>query len=92
MRETIRVEVNGETYEREVEPRMLLVHFLREALALTGNTEDVDKADQQRPGHTHGYPGSVNIPVRDRPQCPRRPRPSISLPEAIPGNIWCSSS
>jgi len=36
MRETIRIEVNGETYEREVEPRMLLVHFLREALALTG--------------------------------------------------------
>lgn len=36
MSETIRVEVNGQTYEREVEPRMLLVHFLRQALALTG--------------------------------------------------------
>ena len=32
----IRVEVNGKTYEREVEPRLLLVHFLREALELTG--------------------------------------------------------
>lgn len=33
---TIRLEVNGEAYEREVEPRMLLVHFLRETLGLTG--------------------------------------------------------
>ena len=32
----IRVEVNGKTYEREVEPRLLLVHFLREVLELTG--------------------------------------------------------
>ena len=32
----IRVEVNGKTYEREVEPRLLLVHFLREELGLTG--------------------------------------------------------
>ena len=28
--------VNGETYSREVEPRMLLVHFLRDELGLTG--------------------------------------------------------
>ena len=33
---TISVEVNGTTYEREVEPRRLLVHFLREDLGLTG--------------------------------------------------------
>ncbi len=32
----IRVEVNGRTYEKEVEPRRLLVHFLREDLELTG--------------------------------------------------------
>jgi carbon-monoxide dehydrogenase small subunit len=32
----IRVEVNGKTYERKVEPRLLLVHFLREELGLTG--------------------------------------------------------
>ena len=32
----IRVEVNGTTHEQEVEPRTLLVHFLREALGLTG--------------------------------------------------------
>jgi carbon-monoxide dehydrogenase small subunit len=30
------VKVNGSEYEREVEPRMLLVHFLREELNLTG--------------------------------------------------------
>lgn len=32
----ITVEVNGETRVAEVEPRLLLVHFLREALSLTG--------------------------------------------------------
>ncbi len=33
---TITVTVNGETTCREVEPRLLLVHFLREVLNLTG--------------------------------------------------------
>ena len=33
---TISVEVNGTTYEREVEARRLLVHFLRDDLDLTG--------------------------------------------------------
>lgn len=32
----ISVEINGRSVEREVEPRMLLVHFLREELSLTG--------------------------------------------------------
>ncbi len=32
----ISVEVNGTTYERDVEPRLLLVHFLRDVLGLTG--------------------------------------------------------
>jgi len=36
MGQVIRVEVNGKTYEKEVEPRLLLVHFLRETLGLTG--------------------------------------------------------
>ena len=31
-----RVDVNGERYEREVEARRLLVHFLRDDLDLTG--------------------------------------------------------
>ncbi len=33
---TIAVDVNGERYEREVEARQLLVHFLRDDLELTG--------------------------------------------------------
>jgi aerobic carbon-monoxide dehydrogenase small subunit len=33
---TIAVEVNGTTYEREVETRRLLVHFIRDDLDLTG--------------------------------------------------------
>jgi carbon-monoxide dehydrogenase small subunit len=32
----ISVEINGETYEREVEARKLLVHFIRDDLDLTG--------------------------------------------------------
>ena len=32
----IRVKVNGRDYEREVEPRLLLVSFLRDELGLTG--------------------------------------------------------
>ena len=33
---TVRVTVNGQEREAEVEPRTLLVHFLRETLGLTG--------------------------------------------------------
>ncbi len=33
---TIRVRVNGKPYERQVESRLLLVHFLRDVLMLTG--------------------------------------------------------
>ena len=36
MKRTITLKVNGETYERDVEPRTLLVHFLRDDLGLTG--------------------------------------------------------
>ena len=32
----IQVNVNGVSYEHEVEPRLLLVHYLREGLNLTG--------------------------------------------------------
>jgi aerobic carbon-monoxide dehydrogenase small subunit len=32
----VKVTVNGETYERDVEPRKLLIHFLRDDLDLTG--------------------------------------------------------
>jgi aerobic carbon-monoxide dehydrogenase small subunit len=36
MGELLRVTINGREFEREVEPRMLLVHFLRDELGLTG--------------------------------------------------------
>jgi aerobic-type carbon monoxide dehydrogenase small subunit (CoxS/CutS family) len=35
--QTVGVEVNGTTYEREVEARRLLIHFLRDDLDLTGS-------------------------------------------------------
>jgi carbon-monoxide dehydrogenase small subunit len=33
----VRVTINGEAYERDVEPRKLLIHFLRDDLGLTGS-------------------------------------------------------
>ena len=36
MKHTIRVTVNGRLYEEDVEPRLLLSHFLRENIGLTG--------------------------------------------------------
>src|SRR5262245_35977326 len=36
MSKNIRLNVNGKTVEAAVEPRLLLVHFLREVLGLTG--------------------------------------------------------
>jgi aerobic carbon-monoxide dehydrogenase small subunit len=33
----VKVTVNGETHERDVEPRKLLIHFLRDDLDLTGS-------------------------------------------------------
>ncbi|OJJ22357.1 carbon monoxide dehydrogenase [marine bacterium AO1-C] len=35
-KQTITITVNGEAYTEEVEPRMLLVHFIREKINLTG--------------------------------------------------------
>ena len=32
----VTVTVNGKTYQNEVEPRLLLVHYLRDVLGLTG--------------------------------------------------------
>jgi carbon-monoxide dehydrogenase small subunit len=42
MKETITVTVNGRAQTREVEPRQLLVHFLRETLGLTGTNAGCD--------------------------------------------------
>lgn len=42
MTEHITVTVNGTTYDRDVEPRILLVHFLRDVLGLTGTNIGCD--------------------------------------------------
>ena len=36
MKLSVSVTVNGRVYDREIEPRLLLVHFLRDHLGLTG--------------------------------------------------------
>ncbi len=36
MKQTIQVKINGRLYEEDVEPRLLLAHFLREKIGLTG--------------------------------------------------------
>jgi carbon-monoxide dehydrogenase small subunit len=36
MKKAISINVNGVTYQHEVEPRLLLVHYLRDVLNLTG--------------------------------------------------------
>ena len=41
MKRAITVTVNGQTHHSEVEPRMLLVHYLRETLDLTGTHVDM---------------------------------------------------
>jgi carbon-monoxide dehydrogenase small subunit len=45
MGHSVRVTVNGRRYEREVEPRLLLVHFLREELGLTGTHVGCDTSN-----------------------------------------------
>ena len=42
MSHTITVTVNGVRHQHEVEPRLLLVHFLREVLGLTGSNIGCD--------------------------------------------------
>ena len=41
----VSVEVNGTRYEREVEPRLLLVHLLRDELGLTGTHVGCDTSN-----------------------------------------------
>jgi carbon-monoxide dehydrogenase small subunit len=45
MVENVRVTVNGRGYEREVEPRTLLVHLLRDELGLTGTHVGCDTSN-----------------------------------------------
>jgi carbon-monoxide dehydrogenase small subunit len=42
MAHTVSITVNGTAYKRDVEPRLLLVHFLRETLGLTGTNVGCD--------------------------------------------------
>ena len=41
----VTVKVNGEEYTREIEPRLLLVHFLRDELGLTGTQWGCDTSN-----------------------------------------------
>jgi carbon-monoxide dehydrogenase small subunit len=41
----VRMTVNGEPYESEVEPRLLLVHYLRDVLGLTGTHVGCDTSN-----------------------------------------------
>jgi aerobic carbon-monoxide dehydrogenase small subunit len=41
----VRITVNGETHEHEVEPRLLLVHYLRGTLGLTGTHVGCDTSN-----------------------------------------------
>jgi carbon-monoxide dehydrogenase small subunit len=41
----VSISVNGTSYEREVEPRLLLVHFLRDELGLTGTHVGCDTSN-----------------------------------------------
>lgn len=38
----VSIKINGKLYERDIEPRMLLVHFIREEIALTGTNIGCD--------------------------------------------------
>ena len=42
MKQKVSITVNGVTHTQEVEPRLLLTHFLREELALTGTNVGCD--------------------------------------------------
>jgi carbon-monoxide dehydrogenase small subunit len=42
MTQMVSITVNGAAYEREVEPRLLLAHFLRDMLGLTGTNVGCD--------------------------------------------------
>ena len=50
-KKTVRLDVNGEVYERDIEPRTLLSDFLRHDLALTGT----------HVGCEHGICGSCTV-------------------------------
>jgi len=44
-KQTVQVKINGQQREAEVEPRLLLVHFIRETLGLTGTHVGCDTSN-----------------------------------------------
>jgi len=36
MKQTVKITINGKLYEKEIEPRLLLIHFIRDIAGLTG--------------------------------------------------------
>ncbi len=44
-KQTVRVNINGQQREADVEPRLLLVHFIRDALGLTGTHVGCDTSN-----------------------------------------------
>lgn len=44
MKQRVTITVNGVTHTREIEPRMLLAHFLREEIGLTGTNIGCDSS------------------------------------------------
>ena len=41
----VKLKINGKEYAREAEPRMLLVHFIRDVVGLTGTHEGCDTSN-----------------------------------------------
>ena len=44
-KQTVRVNINGQEREADVEPRLLLVHFIRDTLGLTGTHVGCDTSN-----------------------------------------------
>ena len=44
-KQTVRVNINGQGREADVEPRLLLVHFIRDTLGLTGTHVGCDTSN-----------------------------------------------
>ena len=44
MKVPVEITINGRTYSGDVEPRQLLVHFIREEAGLTGTKWDATRA------------------------------------------------
>ncbi len=42
MKTSVSIEINGHTYKRDVEPRLLLIHFIRDEAELTGSKVGCD--------------------------------------------------